>query len=325
MRLPTLLRSLLLGVVCTGVLAAAAAAQQTDWNALRSALVARIAQHHGTVGLVLLDPRSGDSLALRGDETFPTASSIKMAILLRLFDRVEQGAIHLSDPVVMLDVDRMPGSGVLQLFDAPLQITIKDAATMMITQSDNTATNLIIDKLGIGAVNALMDSLGYHHTRLWAKVFQSRTTSIQPDSSKKYGLGVSTPMELARIFASIDLGDAVSPEASRQMVAMLREQAWGTNEIPRYLPAGAVVAHKTGSVSGSRNDCGIVYAIRRQGHDLTDPPSSGGRDYVLCVFTKDNEDRSWKPVDNQAEVLIGDLSRIVWDAVEPAWTRAGAG
>ncbi len=294
-----------------------AAAQAPPWAALRGQLHARIAQHHGKVGLVLLDLASGDSLSIRGDEPFPTASNIKVPVLIQLFSQVQAGLIHLDDPVVMLDVDRVGGSGVLQFFDAPLRITMKDAATFMISQSDNTATNLIVDKLGIRAVNERMDSLGYHHTRLWAKVGRSRTTSIDPDSSRVWGLGVTTPMEMARMFVTIYRGEAVSRDASEKMIAMLREQAWGSNEIPRYLPAGTVAAHKTGSVNASRNDCGIVYAPRPKGKEVSDPPETGGRDYVLCVFTTGNEDQSWKPVDNAAEVLIGDLSRIVWETLEP--------
>ena len=107
------------------------------------------------------------------------------------------------------------------------------------------------------------------------------------------------------------------------MVGMLRKQFWGYNEIPRYLPAGAGVAHKTGSVNASRNDCAIVYAPRPEGKDIFDLPAPGGRDYVLCVFTTGNEDQSWKPVDNAAEVLIGELSRIVWEALEPAVKSGG--
>lgn len=214
-----------------------------------------------------------------------------MPILLQLFTQVERGRIHLDDPLVLLAVDQVGGSGILKLFDTPLQLTVKDAAMFMISQSDNTATNLIIDKLGIRAVNERMDSLGYPSTRLWAKVSQSRATSINPDSSRAFGLGVTTPMESARMFASIYRGEAVSAEASRQMIAMLREQAWGTNEIPRYLPTGVVVAHKTGSVSATRNDCGIVYAQRPRGKGISDPPAPGGRDYVICVYTDKNEDR----------------------------------
>ena len=300
------------------------AAQQVDWAGLKPKLEARIVQHKGVVGLAVIDLSSGETLSIRGDERFPTASNIKMAVLVELFTQVERGRIKLSDPVVMLDVDRVGGSGILQHFDAPLEITVKDAATFMVNQSDNTATNLIVDKLGIRAINERMDSLGYPGTKLWAKVSRSRQTSIDPDSSRVWGLGVTTPMENARMFASIYKGEAVSQEASRQMIAMARTQAWGYNEIPRYLPPGVVVAHKTGSVSATRNDCGIVYANRPRGSNIFDPPNPGMRDYVICVYTNENEDRSWVPVDNAAEVLISDLSKIVWDALEPATVPAPA-
>ena len=317
---PAFLTLAVIGVASAMAGALPAAAQTSNTDALRARLEARIAQHHGVVGVVLLDPVSGENLSIRGDERFPTASNIKVPVLLELFEQVRRGRIRLADPLVMLDVDRVGGSGILQFFDAPLQITVKDAATFMIAQSDNTATNLLIDKLGIRAVNERMDSLGYPATRLWAKVSRSRGTSIDPDSSRVFGLGVTTPMEAARMFAAIYRGEAVSPEASRQMIAMLREQAWGYNEIPRYLPAGVVVAHKTGSVSATRNDCGIVYVPRPRGSTIADPPPPGGRDYVLCVFTDRNQDTSWRPVDNEAEVLIGELSRIVWEA----WGNSGS-
>ncbi len=295
-----------------------AAAQSIDWGGMRRQLEARIAQHKGQVGLAVIDLASGETLSIRGDERFPTASNIKIPVLLELFTQVERGRIKLSDPVVMLDVDRVGGSGILQHFDAPLEMTVKDAATFMINQSDNTATNLIVDKLGIRAVNERMDSLGYPATRLWAKVSRSRQTSIDPDSSRVWGLGVTTPMENARMFASMYKREAVSAEASRQMINMARTQAWGYNEIPRYLPSGVVVAHKTGSVSATRNDCGIVFTQRPRGQTIFDPPQAGMRDYVICVYTNENEDRGWQPVDNAAEVLIGDLSLIVWKVMNPA-------
>jgi len=295
-----------------------ASAQAIDWAGMRSQLEARVAQHKGQVGLAVIDLASGETLSIRGDGRFPTASNIKIAVLLELFTQVERGRIKLSDPVVMLDVDRVGGSGILQHFDAPLEISVKDAATFMVNQSDNTATNLIVDLLGIRAVNERMDSLGYPGTKLWAKVSRSRQTSIDPDSTRVWGLGVTTPMENARMFASMYKGQAVSAEASKQMITMARQQAWGYNEIPRYLPTGVVVAHKTGSVNATRNDCGIVFTQRPRGKTIFDPPQAGMRDYVVCVYTNENEDRGWQPVDNAAEVLIGDLSLIVWKVMNPA-------
>jgi beta-lactamase class A len=297
---------------------ATASAQSIDWAGMKSQLEARIAQHKGQVGVAVIDLASGETLSIRGDERFPTASNIKIAVLLELFTQVERGRISLSDPLTLLKVDQIGGSGILQYFDTPLQLTVKDAAMFMINQSDNTATNLIVDKLGVRAVNERMDSLGYPGTKLWAKVSRSRQTSIDPDSSRVWGLGVTTPMENARIFASMYKGEAVSAEASKQMINMARTQAWGYNEIPRYLPSGVVVAHKTGSVNATRNDCGIVFTRRPRGKTIFDPPQEGMRDYVVCVYTNENEDRGWQTVDNAAEVLIGDLSLIVWKVLEPA-------
>jgi len=318
MRVPSLFAVVLGAQLAALGAGPSAAAAQTDWAGLKSKLETRIAQHKGVVGMAVIDLSNGETLSIRGDERFPTASNIKLAVLFELFTQVERGRISLSDPITMLKVDQVGGSGILQYFDTPIQLTVKDAATFMINQSDNTGTNLVVDKLGIRAINERMDSLGYPGTKLWAKVSRSRQTSIEPDSGRVWGLGVTTPMENARMFASIYKGEAVSAEASKQMVAMARTQAWGYNEIPRYLPPGVVVAHKTGSVSATRNDCGIVYANRPRGSTIFDAPNPGMKDYVICVHTNENEDRSWIPVDNAAEVLIGDLSKIVWDALEPA-------
>ncbi|HET9986615.1 MAG TPA: serine hydrolase [Longimicrobiales bacterium] len=280
------------------------AAAQKPLNDLRPALEARIAKHKGTVGLALLDPKTGELLSIHGDETFPTASVIKVPILVTLFHRIDKGDLKLSDPVVMLGVDRMPGSGVLQYFDVPHQLTVKDAATLMIALSDNTATNLVIDKVGIRTVNARMDTLGLPHTKLWAKVFQRSATTIAPDSSAKYGLGVTTPVEIAKLLGMIYKGEAVSADASKTMLGMLDDQFYGLVEIPRYMPPDVKVAHKTGEDSKTRNDVAIV----------RDPK---GRDYILAVLTKNNADDTWR-LDNEAAVLIGDLARIVQGAMRPA-------
>lgn len=286
--------------------AASAAAGQVSFQTLRPALEARIAKHHGVVGLALLDPKSGESLAIRGDETFPTASTIKVPILVTLFHRVQAGRLHLDDPIIMVQADQMPGSGILQFFKAPHQLLLQDAAEFMIAQSDNTGTNLVIDKLGIRTVNNYVDSLGFAHTRLWAKVFQRAATTINPDSSAKYGLGVTTPNEMAKLLGMIYKGEAVTPEASKQMVEMLQHQAWGANEIPRYLPAGVKVAHKTGSDDDTRSDVAIVY--------------SPARDFVLVIYTKENADKTWR-LDNEAETLMADLGRIVYEGLATTGAR----
>lgn len=299
-----------LGVLALLAIAARGAAGQVSFQTLRPAVEARIAKHRGVVGFALLDPKSGETLAIRGDETFPTASTIKVPILVTLFHKVQKGPLRLEDPVIMTQADQMPGSGILQFFRAPHQLLLVDAAEFMISESDNTGTNLVIDKLGIRTVNNYVDSLGFAHTRLWAKVFQRAATTIDADSSRKYGLGVTTPLEMAKILALIYRGEAVSPEASKQMVTMLQHQFWGANEIPRYMPPGVKVAHKTGSDDDTRSDVAIVY--------------TPARDYVLVIYTKGNADKSWR-IDNEAETLMADLGKIVYDGLvgaAPAAPRA---
>jgi len=290
-------RAVLLCSFALALLALPAAAQQ-DLGRLRAALEQRIARHDGTVGLALIDLARGDTLSIRGDEPFPTQSVIKVPILVELFHQIEHGKLRLDDPIVLVEADKKPGSGILQFLDTPHALTVRDAAFLMIALSDNTATNLIIDKVGIRNVGTRMDSLGLPRTKLHSKTFD-RSTSIAPDSSVRYGLGVTTPLESARLLAMIYRGEVVSADASASMIEMLREQFYN-EKLPRHLPAGVRVAHKTGEGSESRNDCGIVYAP--------------GGDYVLCVFTNRNADRSWR-IDNEGHVVIADLARIVHDAL----------
>ena len=267
----------------------------------RASLEQRIARHHGTVGLYAKDLTSGETLSIRGGDQFPSASVIKVPILVELFANIERGAIKLSDPVIMLAADQRPGSGVLQFLSTPHTLTIGDAAMLMTILSDNSATNLIIDKVGIRNVNARMDSLGLKQTRLHAKVFLGSSTTIDTAATRRWGFGVTTPEEMGTLFEKMYRGTAVSDTASKQMLNMLRRN-FDSEEIPRLLPAGVSVAHKTGKLNASRSDCGIVY--------------NNGRDYVLCIFTNDNQDQSWR-IDTEARVTIGELARIVHDAMTP--------
>ncbi|MGQ0813123.1 MAG: serine hydrolase [Gemmatimonadota bacterium] len=277
-----------LGVLLSSAGASAQPAQ------LKPRLEQRIASHQGTVGLAIIDLTTGERWSIRGDQPVSSASVIKLPILVELFHQIRRGPIKLSDPVIMTAADQRPGSGVLQFLSTPHQLTIGDAATLMITLSDNTATNLIIDKVGIRNVNARMDSLGLHNTRLHAKVFLGSATTIDTAATRKWGFGVTTPSEMAELLAKLHRGELVSDSASQAMIAMLRNN-FDYAEIPRLLPAGVSVAHKTGALNAARHDCGIVYA------------KSGA--YVLCAFTSENSDQSWR-LDNEARVTIAELARI---------------
>lgn len=265
---------------------------------LRESLEARIADHRGVVGVVVLDPNTGEGISIRGDEPFPTASMIKVPILVEVFFRVEEGDLGLDDPLSMLAGDRAPGAGILRYFEAPAPVSVRNAALLMTALSDNTATNLLIAKVGARAVTDRMEALGFADTRLFRRVFGSAQESFDREGSERWGFGVTTPMELARLLAWIERGEAVTSEASREMLRMLEAQQHRVG-IPRLLPADTPVAHKTGTIAAARHDCGIVYAEART--------------FVLCVMTQENEDTrtAW---DNEAEMLQGELARLVFDA-----------
>lgn len=261
---------------------------------LRPQLEQRIAQHKGTVGLAIVDLATGEELSIRADEPVPSASVIKLPIFVELFHQIQRGPLKLTDPVIMLAADQRPGSGVLRLFSTPHQLTIGDAATLMIVLSDNTATNFIIDKVGIRNVNARMDSMGLRNTRLHAKVFLGTSTTIDTTANRKWGFGVTTPADIAEIFVRLYRGQIVSDTVSKQMIEILKNN-FDDLAIPRFLPADAAVANKTGALNATKHDCGIVF--------------SKARDYVLCVMTTENQDQSWR-MENEALVTIADLARI---------------
>lgn len=274
---------------------------EEGFQELRPQLEERIAAHHGVVGLVLMDPTTGETLSLRGEERFPSASMIKIPVLYELMLRVEEGDLALDDPLTMLAGDRKPGSGILRHLSAPFALPVRDAALLMTAISDNTATNLLLEKLGPRQVSDRMASIGLPETRVFRKVFGDPEASFDPEGSERWGFGVTTPMDLTKLLAWIYREEAVTLDASSEMLRMLEAQQHRVG-LPRHLPPEARVAHKTGSISAARHDCGIVYGPER--------------DVVLCVMTRENEDRryAW---DNEAEGLQADLSRIVFEALNP--------
>lgn len=267
-----------------------------DTVALRTALGRIVAGHHGMVGYSIHNLDTGEELSLRGDETFPTASLIKVPILVTLYDLVEKGEISLDDPITILSIDQVPGSGVLQYLHNGASITVHDAAWLMSTESDNTATNLLLDRIVIRRVWEKMEALGLHHTKVHSKTFL-RISSVAMDSSAKYGLGVSTPNEMSRLFALLAAGKAVSPASDSAMLRILEYNADNTL-LQRYLD-GVRAAHKTGSVDAARTECSLFYLRSR---------------VVACVFTKENVDQRWI-LDSEPQLTMARIGA----AIAKAW------
>ena len=139
---------------------------RADTAVLHKQLDAIAAAHHGVLGYSVSNLDTGERLSLRGDETFPTASLIKVPILVTLYDLVEQKQLSLDDPLTVLKIDQVPGSGVLQFMHSGMSLSVHDAAVLMSVLSDNTATNLLLDRVPMRRVWQKMESLGLPHTKV---------------------------------------------------------------------------------------------------------------------------------------------------------------
>jgi beta-lactamase class A len=269
-----------------------------DTSALRHTLDAIAAAHHGILGYSVLNLDTGEHLSFRGDETFPTASLIKVPILVTLYDLAEQKQLSLDDPLTVIKIDQVPGSGVLQFMHSGMSLSVHDAAALMIILSDNTATNLILDKIAIRRVWSKMEALGLPHTKVHSKVFL-RLASVAMDSSVKYGLGVSTPNEMAHLFELLAQGKAVNPAADSSMLQILANNADG-DSMQRTIN-GMSVPHKTGATDSVRTECALFRLQSR---------------VVACGFTKQNTDTRWV-TDNEGQVTLGKIGA----AVVAAWPK----
>jgi beta-lactamase class A len=271
---------------------------RADTMALRRTLDSLASRHRGVVGYTVHDIDTGERLERRGDETFPTASLIKVAVLVTVFDLVERKALSLDDPLTVMKIDKVPGSGQLQFLHDNATITVRDAAWLMTTLSDNTATNLLLDRIIIRRVWDKMEKLGLPHTKVHSKSFL-RIASVAMDSSAKYGLGVTTPNEMAQLFALLAAGKAVAPAADSTMLDILAHNEDFT-KLQRFVE-GLNVPHKTGDTDQVRTECALFPLQSR---------------VVACVLTKENEDKRYM-IDNEAQVMMARMG----DAISKAWPR----
>jgi beta-lactamase class A len=252
--------------------------------------------HKGKVAIAVRDLKTGESYSLMGDTAMPTASLIKFPLLIELYLQAAEGKLKLADMVTLREKDKVPGSGILTYhFSEGATFSLRDAARLMIAYSDNTATNLILDKIGIDSTNKRLAGWGLPETRINAKVYLASKTSINPERSKKYGLGSTTANETVRLLEKVYKGEVVSPKVCDEMLEHLKNCTF-KETFRRFLPTGTVVAHKTGAVSNVRTDAGILY--------LKSGP------VALCVLTADNADTRWT-LENAGNVLCARVAQEV--------------
>src|SRR5882757_2112238 len=299
----------------TQTVPAVAGAGRVD-EALQQELAGLVKAHHGKVALYAEQLNTGKSVGLDADQPVQTASVIKLTILFEAMEQVRAGKARWDEKLTLAPGDPVSGSGVLTFFDTPLTLTLKDVLTLMVILSDNTATNLAIDRFGVDAVNARIAWLGLKNTHLYKKIGKPAAGPM-PADQPKFGLGKTTAREMATIMERIgrcQLGDAGEPAQQgdtaicQVALTMLRNQFY-RNTIPRYLEkldsseTGSGIASKTGSLNAVRNDVAIV--------------AGKGGPMVISIFTYENDDKSWTP-DNQAEMMIARLAKEIVEAWSPA-------
>ena len=290
---------LLLGAVLLIALPASASDLQKKIEALA-------AGYDGHVALYAKNLTTGETVSLDSSHPVQTASVIKLALMLQAFEQIHAGKLKLSQPVVLTKENQVPGSGILAHLDPGLTLTLKDTITLMIELSDNTATNMLIDVVGLRPTNDMLARMGLKNTYFYKKVFLP-TTDPMPADQKQFGLGKTTPEEMAKLIESIyrcDLGDR---DLCLDMIAVMQRQQYRAM-IPRYLIAPdpsealAPIADKIGMLDAVRNDVALVYTQRGP--------------IILSIFTYDNADKSWTP-ENRAEILIGHLAQTIVNTWSP--------
>lgn len=205
----------------------------------------------GVVGVAIQDPESGEAFAVNGDVVFTQASAIKLPLLVELFRQVDEGRQDLDEIVTLSTRDVVPGSGVLQqLTPGRVRLPLRDVATLMITVSDNTATNIIIDRVGMDNVNETMVRLGLPRTKLQRKMMDLEAVEADREN-------LSTPNEQARLLSLIHHGEVLSAASRDELLRILSIPK--SSRIRALLPQDVRVAHKTGGVPGVSVDVGIVY------------------------------------------------------------------
>jgi len=278
----------------------------------------------GRIGLCARHLETGEEIHFHSTEKYPTASSIKTALMVELFLQQAEGRISLDDPCVVLDEEKVGGSGILQNATGSIDSTYRGMTERMITISDNTATNEVVDGIGglwdgILAMNERMRVLGLQHTKLLNKMMWYKTKTRSLDSLR-YGVGVSTPEDQVLLYERIYRGLIVNRTVCDEMLVVLGRQKH-TSMIPARLPFEEVpdlhVAHKTGSVGDAVVDAGIVFTPRG--------------DWAIALFADGTDETQWQrmlageielgipptrkdwPGEKAALEKLATLSRIVFD------------
>jgi beta-lactamase class A len=267
------------------------ASAQTSDKKLQAEVVKICEGFHGVVGVHILHLPSGKTVSVNADTVFPTASMVKIPILIGIMEKMRNGSLDYHMNLMYRDSLLYPGEDILGAFKDSSLVSLSKVIMLMLTTSDNTASLWLQSLAGSGTrINSILDSLGFKNTRV-----NSRTPGRE-DNRKKYGWGQTTPREMVELMKMIYQRKMIDEKSSNQMLRLLGRNYWDEQAISE-IPADIFVASKNGAVDASRSETLLVMA-----------PSSP---YIFSVITKEQKDTSWGN-ENEGWVLAKKLSALLW-------------
>ncbi len=259
--------------------------QKVLWQKLEDSVHETDRKLDGVMGVAIVDFKTGQTISLHADQLFPTASSIKIALVLELYHQAQAGRLSLTDLYTVNSADLVPDSQIMGgLTPGVTRVTLRDLATMVMAVSDNSAANVLIDRVGMSNVNALMDSLGLKHTRLQRKMMDLKAAAEGREN-------ISTPAEMVAMVRAAYEGKVLNPKLTEdffQVFSVKKPDAF----LQRHLPEDLRIAAKHGELEGVRNDCGMVFVPNRL--------------YGICIM------ESFLRHERDGEEAISDISLAAW-------------
>jgi beta-lactamase class A len=269
-----------------------ATAQKAD-KKLQAKIQQALGGYNGDIGIYVKNLRTGKTVSINADTIFPTASIVKVPILLGIIDRIEKGELKYDSLLTYKDSLLYEGSDILGSFKNNEKISLKKAIMLMLTTSDNTASLWLQSLAGAGSsINEILESVGLKNTKV-----NSRTPGRE-NNRALYGWGQTTPAEMGTIFEKIYRQEIFSAAACERMMRCLGRNYWDEEEAISMLPPTIEVFSKNGCVNASRSEAMIVNA-----------PANP---YVFCIFTKNNKDISWT-YNNEAWAMARKVSKLLWE------------
>ena len=271
-------------------------AQKTD-KQLRAKLQEAVSGFNGNIGIYVKNLRTGRTVSINADTIFPTASIVKVPILLGIMDKIQRGELQYDSSLTYKDSLLYEGSDILGSFKSGEKILLKKVIMLMLTTSDNTASLWLQSLAGKGTrINEILDSLGLKSTRV-----NSRTPGRE-NNRTQYGWGQTTPAEMGAIFEKIYRNEIFSAAACERMMRCLGRNYWDEDEAISLIPPTIEVFSKNGCVNASRSEVLLVNAPHNP--------------YIFCIFTKNNKDISWTH-ENEAWAMARKVSKLLWEYFEP--------